>query len=443
MQRKLIESLLEWKNSPDRKPLLLKGARQTGKTWLMKEFGKTAYRNTVYIDFFNNQQARNIFDGDLKPKRIIEELGFISGESINPEETLIIFDEIQECNRGLNSLKYFYEETPEYHIMAAGSFLGIALHHDESFPVGKTDNLTLYPMTFFEFLAAMNEQQLITAIEKEKPRFAALVKNDLSKYLKYYFYVGGMPEVVLSFTKGKNFNTIRSIQKKIISGYEDDFSKHIDIRLAEKVTRLWNSIPRQLARETKKFIYNEVKQGAKSRNYRSSLFWLAKCGLAYEVSRIALPHYPLASYAEPEHFKLYMLDIGLLSAMSGLDIDAFLDRDPAVFDHFYGALAEQYVLGELKALYDIPVYYWAREGSAKAELDYIIQIGNKVIPIEVKAEKNLKAKSLKLFIDTYNPQIAIRLSLSDFGQSNYSGCTIYDIPLYMVGNLITLISRHE
>jgi len=422
----------------------------------MKEFGKTAYRNTVYIDFFNNQQARNIFDGDLKPRRIIEELGFISGESINPEETLIIFDEIQECNRGLNSLKYFYEETPEYHIMAAGSFLGIALHHepqpspkgegsplDESFPVGKTDSLTLYPMTFFEFLAAMNEQQLITAIEKEKPRFAALVKNDLLKYLKYYFYVGGMPEVVLSFTKEKNFNTIRSIQKKIISGYEDDFSKHIDIRLAEKVTRLWNSIPRQLARETKKFIYNEVKAGAKSRDYRSSLFWLAKCGLAYEVSRIALPHYPLASYAEPEHFKLYMLDIGLLSAMSGLDIDAFLDREPAVFDHFYGALAEQYVLGELKALYDIPVYYWAREGSAKAELDYIIQIRNKVIPIEVKAEKNLKAKSLKLFIDTYNPQIAIRLSMSDLGQSNYSGCTIYDIPLYMVGNLLPLISRNE
>jgi predicted AAA+ superfamily ATPase len=443
MQRKIIKSLLEWKNSPDRKPLLLKGARQTGKTWLMKEFGKTAYRNTVYIDFFNNQQARNIFEGDLKPRRIIEELGFISGESITPVETLIIFDEIQECNRALNSLKYFCEETPEYHIMAAGSFLGIALHDNESFPVGKTDYLTLYPMTFSEFLTALNEQQLLTAIEKHKPRFTALVKNDLSKYLKYYFYVGGMPEVVLAFTKEKNFNTIRSIQNKIISGYEDDFSKHIDIRLSEKVTRLWNSIPRQLARAAKKFIYNDVKPNAKSRDYRSALFWLAKCGLAYEVNRIALPHYPLASYAESEHFKLYMLDIGLLSAMSGLDINAFLERDPSVFDHFYGALAEQYVLGELKALSSLPLYYWAREGSAKAELDFIIQIGNKVIPIEVKAEKNLKAKSLKLFIDTYHPQIAIRFSMSDLGQSNYSGCVIYDIPLYMVCDFINFINHSE
>jgi len=441
MQRKIIKSLLEWKNSPDRKPLLLKGARQTGKTWMMKEFGKTAYGNTVYIDFFNNQQARNIFEGDLKPRRIIEELGFISGESITSGETLIIFDEIQECNRALNSLKYFCEEAPEYHIMAAGSFLGIALHDNESFPVGKTDNITLYPMTFLEFLAALNEQRLLTAIEKHKPRFTALVKNDLAKYLKYYFYVGGMPEVVLAFTKEKNFNTVRSIQNKIISGYEDDFSKHIDMRNAEKVTRLWNSIPRQLARAAKKFIYNDIKPNAKSRDYRSSLFWLAKCGLAYEVNRIALPHYPLASYAEPEHFKLYMLDIGLLSAMSGLDIDAFLERDPSVFDHFYGALAEQYVLGELKALSDMPLYYWAREGSAKAELDFIIQMGNKVIPIEVKAEKNLKAKSLKLFIDTYHPAMAIRFSMSDLGQSNYSGCVIYDIPLYMVSEFLTLINQ--
>jgi uncharacterized protein len=443
MQRKIIKSLLEWKNSPDRKPLLLKGARQTGKTWLMKEFGKTAYKNTVYIDFFNNQQARNIFEGDLKPRRIIEELGFISGESVTPEETLIIFDEIQECNRALNSLKYFCDETPEYHIMAAGSFLGIALHDNESFPVGKTDNITLYPMTFSEFLAALNEQQLLATIEKHKPRFINLVKNDLSKYLKYYFYVGGMPEVVFAFTKEKNFNTVRSIQNKIISGYEDDFSKHIDIRLSEKVTRLWNSIPRQLARAAKKFIYNDIKTNAKSRDYRSSLFWLVKCGLAYEVNRIAMPHYPLASYAEPEYFKLYMLDIGLLSAMSGLDIGAFLERDPSVFDHFYGALAEQYVLGELKALSGIPLYYWAREGSAKAELDFIIQIGNKVIPIEVKAEKNLKAKSLKLFIDTYHPQTAIRFSMSDLGQSNYSGCVIYDIPLYMVSEFLTLISLFE
>jgi predicted AAA+ superfamily ATPase len=438
-----MESLNRWKNSPYRKPLLLKGARQVGKTWLMKEFGKTAYRNTVYIDFSNNQSARRIFDNDLKPQRIIGELGFISGESISPGETLVIFDEIQECNRGLNSLKYFCEEAPEYHIIAAGSFLGIALHDDESFPVGKTDSITLYPMTFLEFLRALDEQQLITAIEKTDPRLAALVKNDLIKFLKYYFYVGGMPEVVSAFTHEKNFKTIHAIQKRIIADYEDDFSKHIGMRSSDRVIRLWNSIPRQLARETRKFVYTDVKPGAKSRDYRSSLFWLSKCGLVYEVNRVALPHYPLASYAEPDHFKLFLLDIGLLSAMSGLDIGAFLDRDPAVFDHFHGALAEQYVLGELKALGNIPVYYWAREGSAKAEVDFVIQVGNKTIPLEVKAERNLKAKSLKLFIDTYNPPAAIRSSLVDLGKTDYSSSVIYEIPLYMVGNLLACLGDRE
>ena len=440
MKRIGLESLLVWKDSPDRKPLLLKGARQVGKTWLMKELGKTAYRNTVYIDFFNNEQAQKVFDGDLIPQRIIEELSFIVGETISPQETLIIFDEIQECNRGLNSLKYFCEEAPEYHLIAAGSFLGIALHQDESFPVGKTDSFTLYPMTFLEFLAALDEQRLVAAIEKQETRLIELVKDELIKYLKYYFYTGGMPEVVLSFAKEKNFNAIRAIQKRIIDDYENDFSKHIGTGSADRVIRLWNSIPRQLARETKKFVYNDVKPGAKSRDYRSSLFWLAKCGLVYEVNRIALPHYPLASYAEPDHFKLFTLDIGLLSAMSGLDIEAFLDRDAAVFDHFHGALAEQFVLGELKALSSIPIYYWAREGSAKAEVDFVIQIKNKVIPLEVKAERNLKAKSLKSFMNLYNPPIAVRSSLEGLGQSNYLDSTIYDIPLYMIGALPSLLN---
>jgi len=340
--------------------------------------------------------------------------------------------------------KFIRQEAPAAKRRAAGSFLGIALHQDESFPVGKTDSLTLYPMTFSEFLHALDEQQLITAIEKLQPRLVNLVKNDLSKYLKYYFYVGGMPEVVLAFTKEKNFKTTRTIQKRILSDYEDDFSKHIGMGSAEKVIRLWNSIPRQLARETKKFVFNDIKPGAKSpaksRDYRSSLFWLTKCGLVYEVSRITLPHYPLASYAEPGHFKLYMLDIGLLSAMSGLDIEAFFDRDPEVFDHFHGALVEQYVLGELKALEDIPVFYWAREGSSKAEVDFIIQVGNKVIPIEVKAGRNLKAKSLKSFMDTYTPPMAIRSSLADLGQSDYSGGIIYEIPLYMIRSSIKMMT---
>jgi predicted AAA+ superfamily ATPase len=390
-------------------------------------------------------EARKIFEGDLKPRRIIEELGFISGETISPGETLVIFDEIQECNRGLNSLKYFCEEAPEYHIIAAGSFLGIALHQEESFPVGKTDSFTLFPMTFWEFLTALEEKQLLTAMEKREPRLLNLVQNKLIKYLKYYFYVGGMPEVVHAFTKEKNFKKIRLLQRRIVSDYEDDCSRlqrrqHAGTGSAEKLIRLWNSIPGQLTREKKKFVFNELKPGAKSRDYRSSLFWLAKCGLVYEVNRASLPHYPLASYAEAEHFKLYMLDIGLLSAMTNLDINAFLDRDPAFFDHFHGALAEQYVLQELKALEDIPVYYWTREGSAKAEVDFVIQMGDKIIPLEVKAEKNLKAKSLKVFISMYEPKTAIRSSLSDLGQNNSSGCTLYDIPLYLIGALHSVVN---
>jgi predicted AAA+ superfamily ATPase len=441
MRRRALNSLKSWKNAPNKKPLLLKGARQVGKTWLMKEFGKISYQNTVYIDFYNNQQARMIFDGDLEPKRIINELGFISSEVILPGQTLIIFDEIQECNRALNSLKYFCEDAPEYHIVAAGSFLGIAIHENESFPVGKTDGITIYPMTFSEFLEALDKKQLLEAIDKRDPRLLGLVKDELIKHLKYYMYTGGMPEVVFSFSKEKNYKNIRNIQNRIVSDYEDDFSKHTGMVSSEKVIRLWNSIPRQLARENKKFIYNDVKTGAKSRDYRSSLFWLARCGLVYEINRISLPHYPLACYAEPEHFKLYTLDVGLLSAIAGLDINAFLDRDAAVFDHFFGALAEQYVLQELKALEDIPIYYWAREGSAKAEVDFVIQMGDKVIPLEVKAEKNLKAKSLKVYSEFYNPHFAILSSLEDFKQRGFSGGVILDIPLYMISKIKEILEH--
>ena len=437
MKRRAVDLMLKWKDSPDRKPLLLKGARQVGKTWLMNEFGKAYYKNLVYIDFYNNRRAREIFEGDLETEKIINELVFISGEIIIPGQTLIIFDEIQECNRALNSLKYFCEKAPEYHIIAAGSFLGIAMHENESFPVGKTDSLNIYPMTFIEFLDALGEKKLIEAINKLDPRLINLVKNDLIKHLKYYFFTGGMPEVVLSFSKEKNYEKIRSIQKRIISDYENDFSKHTGMVSSEKVTRLWNSIPAQLAREKKKFVYNDVKSGAKSRDYRSALFWLVKCGLVYEICRISMPHYPLISYAEPEHFKLYMLDVGLLSAITGLDINAFLDRDSAVFDHFFGALAEQYVLQEIKALEDIPVFYWAREGSAKAELDFIIQFKDKVIPVEVKAEKNLKAKSLKVYIDFYKPLIAIISSLEDFKKKDTSNGVIFDIPMYLIGKFLS------
>ncbi|MDR3336274.1 MAG: AAA family ATPase [Treponema sp.] len=433
MQRKALEKLGNWKISPDRKPLLLKGVRQVGKTWLMKEFGRTAYRNTVYIDFYNNERARKFFEGDLHTARIIEELSFVTGETIVPTETLIIFDEIQECSRALNALKYFCEDAPEYHIIAAGSFLGIALHENDSFPVGKTDSITLYPMTFSEFLDALEEQRLNGIIEKSDARLLTLAQDGLVKYLKYYFYVGGMPEAVLSFSGEKNFKKVRAVQRRILGDYENDFSKHIGLASGEKVLRLWNSIPGQLAKENKKFVYTNVRPGAKSRDYRTSLFWLSRCGLVYEVNRVSLPNYPLISYQEPEHFKLYMLDVGLLSAMAQLDINVFLESDAAVFNHFQGAFAEQYVLQELKALEDVPVFYWAREGSAKAKLDFVIQRGSAVIPLEVKAARNLKAKSLKVYINAFAPKTAIRTSLADYNRDG----VIADVPLYMIGRFVS------
>jgi predicted AAA+ superfamily ATPase len=353
------------------------------------------------------------------------------GATIAPAKTRVIFDEIQECNRALNSLKYFCEDAPEYHVVAAGSFLGIALHENESFPVGKTDRLSLYPMTFGEFLDAAGEQTLITALDSGEARYLALVKDSLIKYLKYYFYVGGMPEAVLAFSRERNIKKIRDIQKRILSDYEDDFSKHTGMESGERVLRLWNSIPAQLARENKKFIYAVVKPGAKSRNYRSPLFWLTRCGLVYDVRRVSAPRYPLISYEDENVFKLYMLDVGLLSAMCALDVEMFLEPDAAIFNHFHGALTEQYVLQELKAAGDIPVYYWAREGSAQAEVDFVIQYHNMVIPIEAKATRNLKAKSFNIYLDTYQPKAAIRTSLADVSRNG----AVYEIPLYAVGGL--------
>jgi predicted AAA+ superfamily ATPase len=402
----------------------------------MKEFGKTAYRNMIYIDFYNNERVKRLFEGDLKPRRIAEELQFITGETIG-QETLIVFDEIQECNRALNALKYFCEDAPEYHIMAAGSFLGIALHENDSFPVGKTDSLTLYPLCFAEFLDATGGERLNDVLKKNDPSLLRLVHDELIKNLKYYFYTGGMPEVVLAFANDKNFKKVRAVQRQIIADYEDDFSKHIGLAMGEKVLRLWNSVPGQLSREKKKFVYSDVKAGAKSRDFRSSLFWLARCGLVYQVNRVSLPHYPLISYEEPEHFKLYLLDVGLLSAMCALDIDVFLEPDAAIFDHFHGALVEQYALQELKALEDVPLFYWAREGSNKAEVDFVIQQWNTVIPLEVKAARNLRAKSLKIFIDTYKPKIALRSSLADYG----TGSGIVDLPLYALGRFREFVNR--
>ena len=434
MQRIITEALIRWKNSPGRKPLILQGARQVGKTWLMREFGRNHYANTVYINFDDMRSFHDLFAPDLNVYRIITSLEQIEHVKINAENTLIIFDEIQECNRALVSLKYFCENAPEYHIISAGSFLGVAMHEGNSFPVGKAELKTLYPLTFFEFLDAIGEGSLVETAVKQDYTHILGIKNRYIELLKHYYFTGGMPEAVLAFAENRKLQRVLEIQQAIVSSYSADFSKHISPTDIPKVQLLWNSIPAQLAKEKKKFIYSDVKHGARAREYENALSWLVKSGLVYQVNRVSRPGLPLISYQEREHFKLYMLDIGLLSAKTNLDITTLLAPDTSLFRHFKGALSEQYVLQELKALDEyLPVFYWANIKNT-SEIDFIIQKWDTVIPLEVKAETNLKAKSLMSFMEIYKPQKAIRASLSDYREHGY----LYEIPLYLMGNLYIL-----
>jgi predicted AAA+ superfamily ATPase len=436
MQRKLMQRLVRWKNSPGRKPLLIQGARQVGKTWLMKEFGSAYYRAVVYANFDDRRDIQDIFTPNLDTRRIIASLASVYQADIRPEDTLIIFDEIQECNRALISLKYFRENAPQYHIVGAGSFLGVAAHAGNSFPVGKVDMLTLYPMTFSEFLSAIGEDRLAQAAAALDYPFIAGMKNSFIECLKHYFYVGGMPEAVFSFSQTRDFEKAREIQKIIARNYQADFSKHIHSADIPKAGMIWESIPAQLARENSKFLYSGVKPGARAREYENALSWLVASGLVYRINRVSLPNLPLFSYREHEHFKLFMLDVGLLSAKAGLDIKTLLDPNPLVFNHFKGALTEQYVLQELVALdKDLPLFYWTNAKNT-CEIDFVVQAGNTVIPLEVKAGVNLKAKSLKFFMEKFGPAIAVRSSLADFGRHE----KILELPLYIVGQFPFIIN---
>jgi predicted AAA+ superfamily ATPase len=428
MERKTVLDLLRWKNKPNRKPLILQGARQVGKTWLLKEFGRLYYDKVLYINFDDSRDMREVFEPNLDVRRIIATLEAEGHIKITPENTLIIFDEIQECNRALVSLKYFCENAPEYHIIGAGSFLGVAMHQGNSFPVGKADMLTLYPLSFFEFLTALGETGLVEAANAlDYPRIAGM-KSRYIELLKHYFYVGGMPEAVLSFSEERDFEQVREIQRNILRNYQADFSKHISGADIPKVGMIWNSVPAQLAREKKKFLYADVKQGARAREYENALQWLINSGLVYQINRVNLPKLPLISYQEREHFKLYMLDTGLLSAMASLDVKTVLVPDAALFSRFKGALTEQYVLQELKSLDDsVPVFYWTNSKNT-SEIDFILQKWDEVIPLEVKAGINLKAKSLTAYRETFKPATAVRSSLVEYGR--HGG--LFEIPLYLM-----------
>jgi predicted AAA+ superfamily ATPase len=435
MQREALQSLMDWKEKPGRKPLVIQGARQVGKTWLMMEFGRRAFGNTVYINFDSSSRIHEIFQPDLDTARIIASIEMEFHTRINAENTLLVFDEIQECNRALVSLKYFCENAPEYHITAAGSFLGVAMHAGSSFPVGKVNLLTLYPLSFAEFLAGIGEERYAKALSGRDFPLIAGMAGKMIGFLKKYFFVGGMPEVVLSYASREDYDEVREIQLAITANYNADFSKHINPSDIPKARLIWESIPAQLARENKKFLYRDVKSGARAREYENALNWLVNSGLVYQVYRANLPGLPLASYQERDHFKLYMLDLGLLSAKSGLDIRTLLNSDNSLFTHFKGALAEQYVFQELKALdNEMPIYYWANAKNT-SEIDFLIQMRDQVIPLEVKSGFNLKAKSLKAFIESFDPPLAIRSSLAPFKRAD----GLFEIPLYLIGQSADII----
>ena len=429
MKRKAINDLKKWKDRKIRKPLIIEGARQVGKTWLMLEFGKRHFKNTAYINLDRNAKMKALFSKDMDIERIVMGLEIESGVKIDAENTLIILDEIQECRDALNSLKYFCESPVQYNIIAAGSLLGVAMHEGSSFPVGKVEFMKLYPLCFDEFLEAADEDKLVELIHTGDYGMVSVFKDKFTDYLRHYYFVGGMPEAVADFTRERDFENVRRIQKEILRSYERDFSKHIPTTSIPKVGKIWNSLPAQLARENKKFIYQDVEKGANKRGYEDAINWLLNSGLVYEVRRISKPGMPLSAYEDSSAFKLYHFDTGLLGAMSGLTAKSLIEGD-RVFVEFKGALTENFVLQEMKAHGAESVYYWT--SGAKAEVDFVTQLGDEIMPFEAKASMNLKAKSLHEYIRKYSPKIAVRTSLADYKQTD----ELYDIPLYAIGRFV-------
>lgn len=429
MKRYAMEQLIEWKNRPNRKPLVIKGARQVGKTWLMKEFGAKCFKKVAYITFYNNKRMANVFEDDYDIDRIIMNINVETKIEVTPQDTLIIFDEIQEAPRALESLKYFCENAPEYALIAAGSLLGVALHQNISFPVGKVDTLDLYPMNFREFLEAVGETQLAGLLGRKD---YTLISDFSSKYifwLKNYYYVGGMPEVVAFFAEHKDYEEVRRLQTSILEQYEDDFGKHTGQTDLARIRMVWNSIPMQLAKENKKFFFGQIKKGARMKDFEVAIEWLVDCGLIVKVYKVNNPSMPLKAYIDFSAFKLFLLDVGLLGAMSELDATSILEGNE-IFREFKGALTEQYVLQQLVSDTKYTPYYYGTE-SANFEMDFTIQKGKNVVPIEVKAEVSNQAKSLKMYCQKYNPEYAVRISMKDYREEEW----LTNIPLYAVCNV--------
>ena len=443
MQRTLMKKLVEWKNSPRRKPLLLLGARQVGKTWLLKEFGRTCFRNTAYIRFDKNQPMRAAFERDYDIRRIILSIQVQVGFPVDPENTLIILDEIQSCPAALTSLKYFCEEARQYHIVAAGSLLGVGDQHGTGFPVGKVDRLYLYPMTFSEFLLATGNEPMLMLIRSRDWQMLRDFEDRISDLLRYYYFVGGMPEVVDTFIATNDFKQARSVQKTLLADFRDDFGKHAPSDQKPKIEKIWDSVPSQLAKENKKFIYGNVQKGIGARELEPAMRWLLDAGLITHVRRVSKPAIPLDSYAD-DAFKVFFVDVGLLAAKANLAAAAIIDGN-RIFQEFKGALTEQYVQQQLLAEADLQSFYWTA-GKDRAEVDFLIENESGIIPIEAKAEQNLRAKSLKAFCEKFRPHIAVRTSMHYYyrqaisypaseNKASPAEYQLIDIPLYAISEI--------
>lgn len=423
MKRSAIKCLYDWKQSDRRKPLIMLGARQVGKTWLMREFASEAYEKSAYVNFEDDEMLKGMFASDFDIPRIINTIQWSTGVTID-EDTLIILDEIQEAPRGITALKYFAEKAPQYHVMAAGSLLGIAMHQNDSFPVGKVDFIHLYPLSFFEFLEAAGECKMVELLQVKDWPMITMFRSKFEERLRQYYFVGGMPAAVSAFADNGNPAAVRTIQKGILEAYERDFSKHAPAIDVPRIRMVWKSIPAQLAKENKKFIYGVLKEGARAREFELAIEWLRDAGLVYKVNRCKKAMLPLAAYEDFSAFKMFLSDVGLMGALSNVPAQSLLDGN-ALFSDFKGALTEQYVLQQLLVKSSLSVYYWSSENS-RGELDFLLQDEEKIIPVEVKAEENLQSKSLKTFVER-NPGLhGVRFSMSPYREQDW----LTNYPLY-------------
>ena len=434
MKRDITQELLAWKEQPNRKPLVLKGVRQCGKTYILKEFGREYYKDVAYFNFEENRSLNSLFEQDYDVKRILFDLGLFLGRTITPGNTLIILDEIQECPRAITALKYFCENAPEYHVACAGSLLGLAIHENQSFPVGKVDIRTLYPMSFYEFLSATGNEALADYLTRFQPgsSVSELIGGKLRTALKQYYVVGGMPEAVSVWCETGDLEKVEAVQQDILASYELDFAKHAPPSEFPKLSAIWASVPQQLAKPNSKFIFSHVKKGWRSKDLEDALQWLIRAGLVYQVCKVEKPFMPLSSYADATSFKLYLCDVGLLRRLARLPAQVVLDSS-GIYTEFKGVMTENYVLGELVKHVDSTPYYWVSGNSA--EVDFIVQCGAHIVPIEVKAESNVKARSLAEYRKKYAPPVSVKTSMLD----DISGNEVRQIPLYLIGSMGALI----